>query len=190
YFADPTIGFVQVMPTFYNHQQSWVACAATETSLDFYNPTSKGMDGLKSVTKMGSNALVRRTALLAIGGYQPGLAEDLATSVALHAAGWSSRYVAEPLAPGLAPADLAAWFTQQFKWARGVFEVLLTTCPRLFPRLTWGQRLAYAVRTTKYWIGPIACVHLALTIVALGSRDRTIQAGFEQYLVHLCPLIF
>src|SRR5690606_40688904 len=61
-------------------------------------------------------ALIRRTALESINGYQPGLAEDLATSLQLQAAGWHSVYVPHPLAPGLAPPDLAAWFVQQFKW--------------------------------------------------------------------------
>jgi len=188
-FADPTVGFIQVMPTFSNNAQSWVARAANETSLDFYNPTSIGMDGFNSVTKMGSNALIRRKALDSIGGYQPGLAEDLATSISLHAAGWHSRYVAEPLAPGLAPLDLSSWFIQQFKWARGVFEVLLTTYPRSFIRLSWGQRISYAVRTTKYWIGPFIFVHLAVTIGVLLGGDVTARAGLQQYFLYLTPLV-
>jgi cellulose synthase (UDP-forming) len=138
HFADPTVGFVQVMLTFSNQDETWVAQAAAETALDFYNPTTFGMDALRSATLMGSNALIRRAALEGIGGYQPGLAEDLATSLALHAAGWRSVYVARPLAPGLAPATLVAWYTQQLKWARGVFEILLTAFPRAFTRLDWG----------------------------------------------------
>jgi cellulose synthase (UDP-forming) len=187
-FADPKVGFVQVMPTFYNNRQGWVARAATETSLDFYNPTSKGMDAFSSATKMGTNSLIRRTALESIGGYQPGLAEDLATSIALHAAGWRSRYVAEPLAPGLAPPDLAAWFTQQFKWARGVFEILLTTYPRVFSRLTWGQRLSYAVRTTNYLIGPVIFIHLALVIGVFFLGNQQTFAALQQYFLYLSPL--
>jgi cellulose synthase (UDP-forming) len=187
-FADPSVGFVQVMPTFSNNREGWVARAATETSFDFYNPTSKGMDGFQSVTKMGSNSLIRRAALNSIGGYQRGLAEDLATSIALHAAGWRSRYVDQPLAPGLAPPDLAAWFTQQFKWSRGVFEVLLTTYPRLFWRLTWGERLSYAVRTTKYLIGPVILIHLALVIAVLISGSQAARVDLQQYLVYLTPL--
>lgn len=186
-FTDSKVGFVQVMPTFSNGKDSWVARAAAETSLDFYNPTSKGMNGLNSVTKMGTNSLIRRTALDSIGGYQPGLAEDLATSIALHAAGWDSRYIAEPLAPGLAPSDLSAWFTQQFKWARGVFEVLLTTYPRSFASLTWGQKLSYAVRTTKYLIGPVICIHLLVTIAVLFG-DNIAQANLRQYVLHFFPL--
>lgn len=188
HFADPTVGFVQVMVTFDNGRDGWVAQAAAESSFDFYNPTSKGMDALDSVTMMGSNALIRRAALTSIGNYQPGLAEDLATSLALHAAGWRSVYVAEPLAPGIAPPDLVSWFTQQFKWARGVFSVLLGDFPRLWSRLDWGERIAYGVRMTMYWLGPVVCAHLLATIGVLFWGSQEVMASYGQYLLYLVPL--
>jgi cellulose synthase (UDP-forming) len=189
HFTNPKVGFVQVMLTFANNLQSWVAAAAMETSLEFYNPTSLGTEAVGSATLMGSNALIRRTALESIGGYRPGLAEDLATSIALHAAGWSSAYVHEPLAPGMAPPDLPAWFTQQLKWARGVFELLLTAYPRAFPRLTWGQRISYAVRMTKYWIGPIIGFHLFATIAVMILGDFATRWAYHLYLRHLAALV-
>ncbi|MDQ4077919.1 MAG: glycosyltransferase [Chloroflexota bacterium] len=188
FFRDPKVGFVHVMLTFCNGHESWVAAAAAEASLDFYNPTSLGMARVGGATMMGSNALIRRTALDSIGGYQPGLAEDLATSIALHATGWRSAYVAEPLAPGLAPSSLAAWFTQQLKWARGVFEVLLTDYPRLFTQLTWGQRLSYAVRMTYYWAGPVIGIHIFLTLALLFFGDDMSRWHFQEYLIHFFPL--
>jgi cellulose synthase/poly-beta-1,6-N-acetylglucosamine synthase-like glycosyltransferase len=188
YFTDPQVGFVQVMLTFANRSESWVASAAVETSVEFYNSTSLGANAVGAATLMGSNALIRRKALEDIGGYRPGLAEDLATSVALHAAGWKSYYVAEPLAPGLAPPSFTAWFVQQLKWARGVFELLLSAYPRLFFRFTWGQRLSYSVRMTKYWIGPAVGVHLFGTIAVLIFGDAASRAAFHDYLIHLAPL--
>jgi cellulose synthase (UDP-forming) len=187
YFNDPQVGFVQVMLTF-ESDTAWVSQAAADTSLDFYNPTSIGADGLNSATLIGSNALIRRQALLEIGGYKPGLAEDLATSIHLHAAGWRSVYVQEPLAPGIAPPDPSAWFTQQLKWARGVFELLLITYPKLFPKLSLGQRVAYGLRMTYYWIGVVFCLHLIAALVALLRQDASALAAFEQYLWHLTPL--
>ncbi len=188
YFADPKVGFVQVMLTFCNRDESWVARAAGESTLDYYNPTSMGMDGIGSATLVGSNALIRRSALELIGGYRPGLAEDLATSIRLHAAGWKSVYVAEPLAPGLAPATMLAWFTQQLKWARGVFEVLIKAYPRLFRKLTWGQRLSYMVRSTFYWVGPVAALHLFFTVAVLVGGNRVVHIAWENYLLHAIPL--
>jgi cellulose synthase (UDP-forming) len=147
------------------------------------------MDRLGSATLIGSNALIRREALVSIGGYRHGLAEDLATSIELHADGWKSVYVAEPLAPGLAPADTRAWFTQQLKWSRGVFEVLLTAFPRLWPRLDWGQRLSYAARMTYYWIGSVAIVHMGFTIGVLLAGEKLARVDLRQYIVHILPLV-
>lgn len=189
HFADPKIGFVQVMLTFSNGGDSWVARAASETSSDFYNPTSLGSNRLGGATMMGSNALIRRAALKSIGGYRPGLAEDLATSLALHASGWRSTYVPEPLAPGLAPPDLPAWFTQQLKWARGVFEVFLTEFPRCFAALTWGQRLCYAVRMTYYWIGFVVMTQLGVSGYLILSRSSQMDGDLYLYLIHLFPLV-
>lgn len=188
YFSKPEIGFVQVMLTFENGEDGWVAQAAADSSLDFYNPTSIGSDGLRSATLVGSNALIRRKTLEAIGGYKPGLAEDLATSIAIHADGWQSVYVAEPLAPGFAPPDLAAWFTQQMKWARGVFELLVTVYPRLVGNLKLGQKISYAVRMTYYWIGPVVALHLLATVLVLWLGSKTAVRNFEHYLLHLVPL--
>lgn len=189
YFADPAVGFVQVMLTFANDNDGWVAQAAGESSMDFYNPTSVGADRINSATLIGSNALIRRTALESISGYQPGLAEDLATSVALHAAGWQSRYVHEPLAPGVAPPDLTAWFNQQFKWSRGVFELLITAYPNVFGRLQLGQKLSYAVRMTYYWAGVFIAAHLLATIIVLFSTNAALRQLFESYLLVFIPLM-
>lgn len=190
YFSNPTVGFVQVMLTFENDEEGWVAAAASESSLDFYNPTSIGTDGLWSATLIGSNAIIRRAALESIDGYKPGLAEDLATSIALHSEGWQSVYVEEPLAPGFAPPDLQAWFTQQFKWSRGVFEILLTDYFRLMPKLKKGKLAAYGVRMTYYWIGLITFLHLAITISLLMTQNRAGLVAFQEYLLHLAPLTF
>jgi len=188
-FVNPEVGFVQVMLTFGNREESWISNATADTSLDFYNPTSIGADGMRSATLIGSNALIRRKALDSIHGYQPGLAEDLATSIALHAAGWRSVYIPEPLAPGIAPPDLTSWFTQQLKWSRGVFELLLTDFPRYFRNLRLGHRVMYAVRMTYYWVGLFAAAHLFLTIGVLWYGSPLVLHNYEAYLEHLLPLV-
>ncbi len=188
YFRDPDVGFVQVMLTFSNGKENWIAHAATESTYDYYNPTCMGADRIGGASLVGTNTLIRRKALESIGGYQPCLAEDLSTSITLHGAGWKSIYVTEPLAPGLSPPDLIAWFTQQFKWSRGVFELFLTAYPRLFFRLTWGQRLFYLVRMTYYWIGPLVAIHLLFMIAMLFGGSSIARINFQQYLIHVTPI--
>ncbi|MEW6404972.1 MAG: cellulose synthase catalytic subunit [Chloroflexota bacterium] len=189
YFANPEVGFVQVMLTFANEEETWISKAAADTCLDFYNPTSIGADGMRSATLIGSNALIRRKALDSIQGYQPGLAEDLATSIAMHAAGWRSVYVAEPLAPGIAPPDLTSWFTQQLKWSRGVFELLLTVFPRKFRQLQPGHQVMYAVRMTYYWVGLFTAAHVLVTIGTLWRGSVAALSSYQEYLMHFFPLV-
>ena len=189
WFRNPEVGFVQVMLDFSNEDESAVARGSAGSAEDFYAATSMGMDRLGCATLVGSNALIRRSALESIGGYRPGLAEDLCTSVHLHAAGWKSVYVAEPLAPGLTPAELPTWFRQQLKWSRGVFEVLLRDLPRLWRRLRPGQRLSYLVRCTYYWVGLLVAVHLLFSILYLLAGERVATLRLEGYYGRFLALL-
>jgi cellulose synthase (UDP-forming) len=117
FFADSRVGFVQTMVTFANGTENPFARGAAQSGSEYYNLAAVGKDRGGAAGLRGTNAVIRRRALEEIGGYRSGLAENLATSAAIHAAGWKSAYVREPLAPALAPADFQAFCKQQFKWA-------------------------------------------------------------------------
>src|SRR6266852_319788 len=104
YFRDPAVGFVQVSQAYHNANESFVARAAAEQTFSFYGPIMQGMHGTGTSVGIGANCTFRRTALDSIGGHGIGLAEDLVTSIRLHAAGWRSVYVPEVVARGLVPA--------------------------------------------------------------------------------------
>jgi cellulose synthase (UDP-forming) len=187
HFRDSRVGFVQVMQTFSNGKESFISRAATETTDEFFGPICIGMDSWDSCTLFGTNALIRRAALEQIGGYRPGLTEDLATSIELHAAKWGSRYVHEPLAPGLSPADLKGFFVQQFKWALGVFSLLFTVYPKHFFKISWRQRLCYLTRMTCYLAGPYCAAHILLAFFLLFGSGAT-HSVFVGYAVRYLPL--
>jgi len=185
HFRDSRMGFVQTMVTFSNRHESLVAEASAQTSYEYYNLLAVGKARCGAAGLMGSNAVLRRSALESIGGYHPGLAEDLETSLRLHAAGWRSSYVCEPLAPGLTPADLEAFFKQQAKWATGVFNAALQSFPGLAGRLSPLQRLAYIARFTSYLIGPVLFVHMAAVVAGLFWPAQRL----ELYLANLLPFL-
>jgi cellulose synthase (UDP-forming) len=122
-FDDGQVGFVQVSQAYYNQPRSFVARAAAEQTDAFYGPVQMGLHGIGSAVAIGANCTFRRRALESIGGHGIGLAEDLVTSIRLHAAGWRSVYVPEVVSRGLVPEDLGSFYKQQLKWARGVYEV-------------------------------------------------------------------
>ena len=187
YFNNPKVGVVQVTLDHYNHLESYIADACCIMNDDFFAATMLGMNELDCAVIFGSNSIFRREALLSIGGYKPGLAEDLHTSVNLHAKGWKSAYVAETLAKGLVPSDLSAFFKQQLKWADGVFEVLLKYYPSLFTSLSLKQHICYLTRMTYYLAGPVIFLHLISTIIALFSRQFNIE--FSSYFLHSLPML-
>ena len=187
YFQDPQIGVVQVALDHYNQKDSYVAAAAARMSDEFFSATMLGMDRCGAAVVFGSNSVFRRSTLESLGGYRPGLAEDLNTSLHLHAHGWKSVYVPRILAKGLVPSDLNAFFKQQFKWARGVFEVILREAHHLFPRLSPRQRICYATRMTYYLAGPIIGGHVVAGILAPFVAHSARSLG--DYLVHAAPLV-
>jgi len=188
HFEDPQIGVVQVALDHSNQNESFVADACCKMNDDFFGATMLGMSGCSSTVVFGSNSIFRREALIRIGGYKPGLAEDLNTSIHLHADGWKSVYVPQILAQGLVPADLGAFFKQQIKWSRGVFESLFTIYPKLFKYLDLRKRICYLTRMTYYLAGPMVTFHLIFCILALFSQS--INLHFRNYIIHLIPFLF
>jgi cellulose synthase (UDP-forming) len=187
-FDDPTTACAQSGVAFHNRQDSLVSRATIEQAYDIYGPTSMGMAGCGAAPVWGSHTTFRRSALEDVGGYQPGLAEDLHTSLRLHAAGWRSVYVPAVYATGLVPSDLRAFTMQQRKWSRGVFGVLLQEYPAVWSRLTWSQRIAYLVRSTYYLVGPLFAAHALFAVYALGWGSPAAVEAFGQFLVRATPL--
>ena len=187
-FADPNIAFVQGGVAFHNGGDSIVARATTEQTYDIYGQTSMGLLGCGAAPVWGSHTTFRRAALESIGGYQPGLAEDLHTSIRLHAAGWRSVYLPSVHATGLVPSDFRAFTMQQRKWSRGVFGTLMEVYPHIWRSLTWSQSVAYLVRFTYYLIGPVFAVHAILAVCALLFGSGAAISGFAEYLLRALPL--
>jgi cellulose synthase (UDP-forming) len=188
YFSEPKVGFVQVSQAYYNPPQSFVARAAAEQTFAFYGPIMQGMQGTNTVVAIGANCTFRRTALDSIGGHGIGLAEDLVTSIRLHAAGWQSVYVPEILSRGLVPADLGSMLKQQLKWSRGVHDVLFQEYPRAFRRLTAHQKISYFMIGSYYLVGLTTFIYISIPLLYLWFGHQPAAFLFDAYLRHVVPI--
>lgn len=188
HFGDARVGFVQVAQAYYNQPRSFVARAAAEQTYAFYGPILQGMHGTGTAVAIGANCTFRRAALASIGGHGIGLAEDLVTSIRLHAAGWKSAYVPEIVARGLVPEDLASFLKQQLKWARGVYDVLFREYPRAFRRLTLHQKLSYLMIGTYYLVGLTTPVYLLVPALYLWTGVQPAAMFVSEYLQHALPV--
>jgi cellulose synthase (UDP-forming) len=188
YFDDPQVGFVQVAQAYHNGGESFVARAAAEQTFAFYGPIMQGMNGTGTAVAIGANCTFRRKALQSIGGHGIGLAEDLVTSIRLHAAGWQSVYVPEVVSRGLVPADLDSYLKQQLKWSRGVHEVLFREYPRAFRSLTWYHRISYLMIGSYYLVGLTTLIYVSIPLIYLWFGRQPAYLLLSEYVAHATPV--
>ncbi len=189
YFNNPEIGFVQVAQAYYNQYRSFTARGAAEQTYTFYGPTQMGLFGIGSAVVIGSNCTFRRTALESINGHGIGLAEDLITSIRLHAKGWKSIYNPVVVSRGLVPEDFGSFCKQQLKWSRGVFEVTFEEIPKLFKHLTGWQKLSYITIGTYYLVGATSFFFTLLPFIFFLTKMNPAQMDFAEFLANGLPIV-
>lgn len=164
-FDDPRLALVQSPHDFSNHDSvQHYGVGRHEQSL-FFDVICPGKDRHGAAYWCGSGALMRRAALLQIGGVATDtIAEDFHTTIKLHRAGWRTRYERRTVLQGRAPHDLASYLLQRDRWARGNLAVFATPESPLRAReLSPAQRLSYLASLTGYLAGPVRLL-LLLTL--------------------------
>jgi cellulose synthase (UDP-forming) len=184
FFQDEKVGFVQVSQAYYNQYRSFTAAGAAEQTYTFYGPTQMSLYGLGSCVAIGANCTFRRKALESIGGHGIGLAEDLISSIRIHAAGWKSIYNPVIVSRGLVPEDLGSFCKQQLKWARGVFEVTFDEIPKLFPKLSFWQKLSYLTIGTYYLVGTTQFFFTFIPFLFFLTGILPAQMSFVNFLIN------
>ncbi|CAG5010124.1 hypothetical protein DYBT9275_04649 [Dyadobacter sp. CECT 9275] len=188
HFVNPQIGYVQVVQAYRNADESLIAKGAAQQTYQFYGPMMMTMNKYGTVQAIGANCTFRRTALDSIGGHAAGLAEDLHTSMRLHAKGWKSVYVPEVVARGLVPSTLSAYYKQQLKWSKGVFDLFVTTYPKLFSQFTWRQKLHYALLPMHYMSGIIYLINFLIPVIALCFGASPMHMDISEFGLAVFPL--
>jgi len=169
YFDDERVGLVQSPHDFFNHDSAQhYAVGRHEQSL-FYRVICPGKERHGAAFWCGSAALIRREALLEIGGVATEtIAEDFHTTIRMQRHGWRSHYHDEVLVQGLAPHDLDGYLLQRDRWARGNPAVFtLPESPLRAGELRPLQRLSYFVSLAAYLAPPMRALLLATLGVVL-----------------------
>ncbi len=152
YFDDSTVAVVQGPQEFYNRDSFQHAGDGSDwhEQTTFYRVIQPGKNRWNAVFWCGSPSIVRRTALLEVGGVSTDtVTEDLHTSILLHRRGWRLVYHNGVIARGIAPENYHAFIIQRFRWAQGAMQVIRREWWR--GGLTVPQRLSYISSTTTYF---------------------------------------
>ncbi|MDP2309258.1 MAG: glycosyltransferase [Pseudomonadota bacterium] len=165
-FSDPGVGMVQARWGHLNANVSALT-SAQATLLDGHfviEHTARNRSG-RWFNFNGTAGVWRRTCIEAAGGWaHDTLTEDLDLSYRAQLAGWRFVYLLEHVVPAELPESLAAFRTQQRRWAKGSVEV----ARKLTGRIVRARGVPIATRIAALlhlWANLAWPVALALALV-------------------------
>jgi cellulose synthase/poly-beta-1,6-N-acetylglucosamine synthase-like glycosyltransferase len=115
----------------------------------------------------GTAGLWRRACIEDSGGWQwDTLTEDLDLSYRAQMRGWKIGYLPDVIVPAELPSQVEAFKKQQFRWAKGSFQVVRKILPRVMeePGLPWRVRVMALLHLTGYLVHPLMLSLLLLTL--------------------------
>ncbi|MGN6316721.1 glycosyltransferase family 2 protein [Trinickia sp.] len=156
----------------------------------FYRVVQKGLDTWNTSFFCGSGALVRRTAIEAIGGFSTdSITEDASTSVKLHQRGWRSVYLSRPMVAGLQPETISGFLVQRIRWGVGMMQILMKQNPLIVRGLALAQRLSY-FSVGLFWFFPFArLVTFVVPLISIVFKLQMYPGGTENLLGYTLPYI-
>ncbi|MBS3965224.1 MAG: UDP-forming cellulose synthase catalytic subunit [Methylomonas sp.] len=156
----------------------------------FYGAIQKGLDFWQASFFCGSAAVLRRKAIDDLGGFEGrSITEDSETALLLHARGWRSHYLMQPLVAGLNPETFTSFMTQRMRWAQGMVQNFIFHNPLLTRGLNWYQRLAY-LSSMAFWFFPFARVIFLISPGFFLFFDMKIyNANFDELLTYTLPYL-
>jgi cellulose synthase/poly-beta-1,6-N-acetylglucosamine synthase-like glycosyltransferase len=156
YFRDPDVAYVAA-PQCYANCDNFITKAAESQQFPFHSVIQRAANRYGVAMLVGTNNAIRIAALNAVGGWSDSVTEDMATGLKLHtrrnpATGerWRSVYTPDVLAVGEGPSTWSDYFSQQLRWSRGTFDLLLGEFWRRAARLSPGRIMHYALIAAFY----------------------------------------
>lgn len=186
---NPRLAFVQT-PQSYGNDETFIAGGSAEIQGVFYRHVQVGKNAFNAAFCVGTNVIFRRAAVDEVGGmYQESNSEDIWTSLLLHERGWDSFYTPQVLAVGRSPETVDAYLRQQFRWARGGFEIFFGRNPLLSSGLSLDQKIQYFLTTSHYLHSVSIFIYflLPLLYVYAGLKPIDTVEGASMWAMHFVP---
>ncbi len=188
-FANPKVGYVSapsICST--NGNDSWAARTRLHAEAAFHGLLQSGYTKLFTPICIGSHYAVRTTALRAVGGLGPELAEDHSTTLLMAAGGWQGVHAIDAIAYGDGPANVADLAVQEFQWARSLVSLLLSCTGNYLGRLPARLKFLFLFGQLWYPIFSATMVFLyVVPIYALLYDARFADVTYPAFVGHTLP---
>lgn len=190
YFKDFNTGIVQTPQHFMNpdpFQKNLVVGKPMANEQDlFFRVIQPGMARWNSAICAGTNFIVRRDALLKVGGLPHNtVTEDMDLGLRMRHLGLMVRYHNQPLAVGLAPETFKDYLSQRLRWAAGTIQIFLFNRGKFFKDLTVAQKTFYLSGLIYYFFGFPRLIFIMSPILYLLFDIKPLAANLVQVGVFL-----
>lgn len=156
----------------------------------FYGLVQDGNDFWDATFFCGSCAVIRREPLMSVGGIAvETVTEDAHTALKLQRLGYSTAYIGQTLAAGLATESLSAHIGQRIRWARGMAQIFRVDNPLLGWGLSIGQRLCYLNAMVHFFFGLPRLVFLTAPLAFLFFEFHIIHAEAFLLALYVIPYV-
>jgi cellulose synthase/poly-beta-1,6-N-acetylglucosamine synthase-like glycosyltransferase len=184
FLADARLGFAQGRWGHLNRRHSMLT-RAQSVGIDGHFIVEQIARGWNSLFMNfnGTAGIWRKTAIADGGGWQwDTLTEDLDLSYRVQFAGWKPMYIPDLVVPAELPETLAAFRSQQFRWAKGSFETLIKLFPELMrQKCSWFKKAQAVFHITGYAVHPmmLALSLLSLPLLAVSQHWNWLPVWFR-----------
>jgi cellulose synthase (UDP-forming) len=173
FFDDEKVAMVQTPQDYYNTDAFQYINAGRAGGLwhdqsFFYNIVQSSGDAVNASSCVGTGVVYRRSALDRIGGIPVDtVTEDMHTSLKMHKAGYKTVFLNEPVAYGVAAADLPEYYKTRHRWAHGNMHAAVHENVLFCKGLTPWQRFQYLSLELIYLEGWQQLMLFVIPVLAL-----------------------
>lgn len=166
YFLNPKVGMVQVRWSHINPDYSLLT-RAQSIGIDSHFSIEQGARAWSGLflNFNGTAGIWRRRAISDAGGWRADtLTEDMDLSYRAQLAGWQLKYLLEVACPAELPVQVAAFKSQQFRWAKGSIQTARKIIPALLKApCSWFAKYQAILHMTHYMVHPLMLVTILLS---------------------------
>ncbi len=184
YFSDPSSASCRPSRAIAISRAAPTTQACVDSYQAFYLSNMSSRNERDAIPFVGTMGLFRRSALLAIGGWNEWcICEDTEASLRVAKDGWSGLYIPRCFGRGVVPPSFAGMLTQRHRWCFGAMQILRLHWRSLMPwdrskdnHLTSAQRRDYLMASLS-WFRDLIMLGFSLLLVTITGLLAT-HSGF------------
>ncbi|WP_299492102.1 glycosyltransferase [uncultured Shewanella sp.] len=188
------VAIVQAAQYFYNKDPVQHNFLASQAIVDdqriFFEGVLPGLDKLDTALCCGCPALIKRTALMNVGGFPTDtVTEDVNLSYRFFQNGYITRYTQKIVAYGMSPETLNEYIKQRCRWATGTLQQLFSQQSSFrFNKQSLLQRVEFISCVLHWFSYPFRIMCLLAPILALLFSVTTFSIQDDQVYLYV-PII-